>query len=133
MKNDLSPYWVYEDGDQDEKFQTPEEAMMAFLRYVRGAADFFDRNYPESLTLEDLHESSYEIHKHITRTIRDEEELNKILSNIDSENDSAGDGLSVGGPYGEYLGCRTFTVTVTKNIAEKKIEISFFPKPKEGN
>ena len=130
MTDTTKPYWIHEDADQDEKYHTPEEAMMAFLWCGRGSDDFLDRNYPESLTLEDLHESSYEIHKHITRTIRDEEELNKILSNIDHDDDS-GEGLRVGGPYEEYLGCRTFTVTVTENITENKIEISFLAKPKE--
>ena len=85
MTDATKPYWIHEDDDQDEKFQTPEEAMVAFLWCGRGSDDFLDRNYPESLTLEDLHESSYEIHKFVTRPIRDEEELKQILSNIDSE------------------------------------------------
>ena len=130
MTDTTKPYWIHEDADQDDKYHTPEEAMMAFLWCGRGSDDFLDRNYPESLTLEDLHESSYEIHKHITRTIRDEEDLKQILSNID---DDSGKKLVARGPYKEFIKCRTFTVTVTKNIAEKKIEISFSSKPKEGN
>jgi len=132
MTDATKPYWIHEDDDQDEKFQTPEEAMMSFLWCGRGTADFFGSDTPESLTLEDLHESDYEIHKHITRTIRDEEELKQILSNIDPDDDS-GEGLRVGGPYEEFIGCRTFTVKVVENIAENKIEISFLSKPKEDN
>jgi len=132
MTDTTKPYWIHEDDDQDEKFQTPEEAMMGFLRHGLGSADFFSGYAPELLTLEDLHESTYDIHKHITRPIRDKEELRQILSNIDPDDDS-GEGLRVGGPYEEYLGHKTFTVKVTKNITENKIEISFLAKPKEDN